>query len=127
MEYELICDDCGEKTKQKLDKYNPNEEQIYTPTCNHCGKKNQRTFPLASELNDFYKSLRGKARLIFQKYVLEKKSFPQITKDTEIPLTTCYKIYTKEIGMGARSFKQAGKNYWKQKRRNKKERHAKER
>lgn len=119
MQYISKCRKCGEETEVALTKFNPDEEQTYIFKCGNCGKKTERTFPLDFEIDRFYKLLRGRARLVFRKYVLEKKSFRQTSKELGIPLTTCYKSYTKEIGMGARNYKQSLKNYYRQKKRRK--------
>jgi len=115
MEYVFKCRKCGKETDTTLKGFDVDKEQSFPFTCGYCGKKTVRTFPSDFEIDSFYKSLSAKARLLFQKYVLEKKSFPQISKETGIPITTCHHIYTKQLRMRSRNFKQAAKNHFKQK------------
>ncbi len=115
LNYKFKCRKCGNEMDTTLSDFNSEEESTYIFSCNHCGGKGERTFPKDFESDKYSKSLKGRARLVFENYVLEKKSFRQTSKDTGIPITNCYRILTKEIGIGARNLKQARKNYWRQK------------
>ena len=109
MEYNLKCRYCGKKTQYLLKGFDEKKEQKFKIPCVYCKKINIKTFPDEYKLEEFYKSLKERERLYFQKYFLEMKSLREIAKELNTSKSTIEQILTKRFKL--RSIKKAMKIY----------------
>lgn len=109
----LKCKYCKYKIEEETETILVGE---FESKCENCGKKNIWVFPDDLKLESFYKNLEEQGKVFFQKYFLEKKSYPEVSKETGKSVSTIHYYITKRLGFRPRSHKESATNYWRKKR-----------
>lgn len=109
MEYSLKCRYCKRVAQYLLKDFDGKKEQRFEIPCMYCKKINIKVFPDEMKLEEFYKSLKEKEKLYFQKYFMEMKSLREIAKELNTSKSTIEKTLTKRFKL--RSIKKAMKIY----------------